>query len=66
MKYYGKCPFHQNGSFTVRDIFYFMLFPLFSGIIMICQEFLLHVVNKNNLLAKGDPQRLPTSFGVRA
>lgn len=60
MKYYSKCSFHQNGSFTIGEIFYFVLFPLLSGIFMIRQEFLLHVMNKNNSLTQGDPQKLPT------
>lgn len=49
-----------SSKWIIYYIFCFMLFPLLSGILMICQEFLLHVVNKNNLLAKRDPQRLPT------
>lgn len=48
-----------SSKWIIYYIFFFVLFPLLSGI-LICPEFILHVVNKNNLLAKTDPQRLPT------
>ena len=49
-----------SSKWIIYYIFFFVLFPLLSEILMICPEFILHVVNKNNLLAKTDPQRLPT------